>query len=69
MDIALSRVKPCAPIFEVEVIDFEGYAWLFAGLHLHEAIKISAYFQREAQLGKEPRIYITPERLCVGLWG
>ncbi len=67
MDIARSRAKPCAPIFEVEVIDFEGYAWLFADLFLHEAIRISADLEGEAQPGREPRISIQRERLRVGL--
>ena len=66
MEIAVSRVEPCAPIFEVEVIDVEGYAWLFPNLHLHDAIKVSAAFEGEAQLGREPRIYIPPAHLSVG---
>ena len=67
MDIAGSRAKPCAPIFEVEVIDTEGYAWLFGRLYLHEAIRICADLEREAGPGREPRISIPPERLGVGL--
>ncbi len=67
MDIAMSRAEPCAPIFEVEAIDFQGYARLFAGLHLHEAIKISADFEDEAQPGREPRVYIPAAHLGVGL--
>jgi hypothetical protein len=67
MDIAMSRAEPCAPIFEVEVIDFQGYARLFAGLPLHEAIKIIADFEGEAQPGREPRVYIPPAHLGVGL--
>lgn len=67
MDIARSRAKPCEPIFEVEVIDHEGYAWLFADLYLHEAIRISADLEGEAQPGREPRIFIQPERLRMGL--
>lgn len=67
MDIAASRPRSCLPIFEVEVIDAEGYAWLYARLYLHEAIKISAYFEIEAWPGKEPRIYIPPALVRVGL--
>ena len=66
MDIARSRAEPCAPIFEVEVIDLEGYAWLFGRLFLHEAIRICAALEREAQPGREPRISIPPERLAPG---
>ena len=65
MDIAMSRAEPCAPIFEVEAIDFQGYAQLFACLHLHEAIKISADFEDEAQPGREPRVYIPAAHLGV----
>ena len=56
MDIAMSRAEPCAPIFEVEVIDLQGHARLFPSLRLHEAIKISADFEGEAQPGREPRV-------------
>ena len=67
MDIAMSRADPCAPIFEVEAIDLQGYARLFPGLRLHEAIKISADFEGDAQPGREPRVYVRPEHLSVGL--
>ena len=67
MDIARSNAEPCTSIFEVEMIDFEGYAWLFGGLYLHEAIRICADLEREARPGREPRISIPPERLGVGL--
>ena len=67
MDIVRSRRKPCAPIFGVEVIDAEGYACLYGYLYLHEAIKISAYFEGEARRGKEPRVYIPPALVSVGL--
>ena len=40
------------------MIDAEGYAYLYGYLYLHEAIKISAYFEGEARPGKEPRVYI-----------
>ena len=67
MDVAMSRADPCAPIFEVEVIDLQGHARLFPGLRLHEAIKISADLEGDAQPGREPRVYVRPERLSVGL--
>ena len=67
MDIVSFRPKPCAPIFGVEVIDAEGYACLYGYLYLHEAIKISAYFEGEARRGKEPRVYIPPALVSVGL--
>jgi hypothetical protein len=67
MDIALSRADPCAPIFEVEVIDSQGHAQLFPGLHLHEAIKISGDFEEEAHPGRKPRVYVRPQRFSVGL--
>jgi hypothetical protein len=66
MDIALSRADPCAPIFEVEVIDSRGHAQLVPGLRLHEAIKISARFEADALPGRAPRVSIRPEHL-VGL--
>jgi hypothetical protein len=66
MDIALSRANPCAPIFEVEVIDARGHAQLVPGLRLHEAIKISAGFQADSLPRREPRVFIRPEHL-VGL--
>jgi hypothetical protein len=67
MDIVTFRPEPCAPIFGVEVIDGKGYACLYAYLYLQEAIKISAYFEAEAPPGKEPRIYIPPAFVGVGL--
>ena len=66
MDIALSRVDPCAPIFEVEVINSRVHAQLVPGLRLHEAIKISAGFEADALPGREPRVFIRPDHL-VGL--
>jgi hypothetical protein len=68
MDLKTSRVAPSAPIFAVEVIDAEGFAWLYGPLHLHEALKISAYFEREAEPGKDPRVSIPPKLVGVGLW-
>jgi hypothetical protein len=67
MDIAASRPGSCLPIFEVEVIDAEGYAWLYGRLYLDEAIKICAFFEVEAWPGKEPRIYIPPVLVRMGL--
>ena len=67
MKVATSRVEPSAPIFVVEVIDEEGFAWLYARLHLHEALKISAYFERKAHPGREPRIVIPAEAVGLGL--
>jgi hypothetical protein len=67
MDIASSRPRSCLPIFEVEVIDAEGYAWLYPRLYLDEAIKMSACVEIEAWPGKEPRIYIPPALVRVGL--
>ena len=67
MDVVRSRPKPRASIFGVEVIDAEGYACLYGYLYLHEAIKISAYFEGEARWGKEPRVYIPPALVSVGL--
>ncbi len=67
MDLTTSRVAPSAPIFAVEVIDAEGFAWLYGPLHLHEALKISAYFEPGAKAGKEPRISISPKLVGVGL--
>jgi len=56
-----------ALLIGVEVIDAEGYACLYGYLYLHEAIKISAYFEGEARRGKEPRVYIPPALVSVGL--
>ena len=68
MDVALSRAEPCVPIFEVEVIDGEGCAWVFKSLHLHEAIKISAaLLKARHSRAKEPRISIQPTLLNVRL--
>ena len=67
MDIAMSREEPWPPIFVVEVIDEDGYACLYADLHLHEAIRISAAFEIEAPPGREPRIFIPAALLAVGL--
>ncbi len=67
IDIVRSRLNPRAPIFGVEVIDVEGYACLYGYLYLHEAITISAYFEGGARRGKEPRVYILPALVSVGL--
>jgi hypothetical protein len=67
MNVTSSKVAPFAPIFAVEMIDEQGFAWLYGPLHLHEALKISAYFEREATPGREPRISIPPALLTLGL--
>jgi hypothetical protein len=67
MKLAMSRTAPSEPIYVVEVIDTDGFAWLYARLHLHEALRISAFFAGEAKPGKEPRVFIPPELLGVGL--
>ncbi len=35
----VSKVAPFAPIFAVEVIDAEGFAWLYGPAPLHEALE------------------------------
>ena len=67
MDIAFWNVEPGLPIFVVEVIDADGYACLYADLHLHEAVRISAAFELEAPPGREPRIFIPEALLALGL--
>ena len=52
------RVAPLAPIFTVEVIDPDGFAWLYGPLLLHEALEISRYFEHDARPGKEPRVSV-----------
>ena len=53
-----SPVAPLAPIFTVEVIDSDGFAWLYGPLLLHEALEISRYFEHEATPGREPRVSV-----------
>ncbi len=53
-----ASVAPLAPIFAVEVIDAEGFAWLYGPVHLNDALNISAYFAGEAKPGREPRITV-----------
>ena len=67
MNVASSKVAPFAPIFAVEMIDENGFAWLYGPLHLHEALKISAFFERDAKPGREPRISIPPALVTLGL--
>lgn len=67
MAVAVSGVMPRAPVFVVEVIDGEGFAWLYGPLHLHDALKISAYFEQSAKPGKEPRVVVPPSLISVGL--
>lgn len=58
MRVTSPQVAPLAPIFTVEVIDPDGLAWLYGPLHLHEALRISHYFEREASPGREPRVSV-----------
>ena len=67
MAVATPGVAPCTPIFVVEVIDGEGFAWLYGPLLLHEALKISAFFEQTAQPGKEPRVVIPATLAGAGL--
>jgi hypothetical protein len=62
-----TSVAPLAPIFAVEVIDAEGFAWLYGPVHLDEALKISAYFEGEATPGREPRISVPATLVRLGL--
>ncbi len=67
MDLPTPKTAPCAPVYTVEVIDEDGYGWLYARLHLDEALRISAYFEAEAAAGREPRISIPPALVGTGL--
>jgi len=67
MAAAVFSVAPCAPVFVVEVIDEEGFAWLYGPVHLHEALKLAAMFERAAKPGKEPRIVVPPSLIRAGL--
>jgi hypothetical protein len=58
MDRKLSEVAPSAPIFTVEVIDRDGFAWLCGPMRLHEALKLSAEFASGAASGREPHVSI-----------
>ena len=60
MRLRSSLVAPSEPIFTVEVIGPDGFAWLCGPLFLHEALKISEYFEPDARPGKEPHIYGPP---------
>ncbi len=62
-----ASVAPLAPIFAVEVIDAEGFAWLYGPVHLNDALKISAYFAGEAKPGREPRISVPSTLVRLGL--
>ncbi len=64
---AISKVAPFAPIFAVEVIDAEGFAWLYGPAHLHEALRICSILEREAAGGHEPRITIPSSLVGQGL--
>ncbi len=63
----ISRVAPCAPIFAVEVIDADGFAWLYGPVHLNDALKISDYFSGDVKLGREPRITVPSTLVRLGL--
>ncbi len=63
----VSRIAPFAPIFAVEVIDAEGFAWLYGPAPLHEAVRICALLEREAAGGHEPRITIPASLVGQGL--
>jgi hypothetical protein len=67
MDLPAPKVAPFAPIFAVEVIDAEGFAWLYGPVHLTEALKVSAYFEQNAEPGREPRITIPESLVASGL--
>ena len=67
MDVTSSKVAPFAPIFAVEMIDEQGFAWLYGPVQLVEALRISAYFERDAVPGREPRISIPPTLVTLGL--
>jgi len=69
MDDAASKVAPFAPVFVVEVIDAAGFAWLYGPVFLHEALKISAFFEHDAAPGREPRVAIPSALLSHGLNG
>ncbi|RBP11933.1 hypothetical protein DFR50_11540 [Roseiarcus fermentans] len=60
MPVTSPSLAPASPIFTVEIIDPDGFAWLYGPLFLHEALKISRYFECEARSGKEPRVNILP---------
>jgi hypothetical protein len=63
----VSKVAPFAPIFAVEVIDAEGFAWLYGPAPLHEALKICALLERDGSGGREPRITIPASLVGLGL--
>jgi hypothetical protein len=67
MDATSSKVAPFAPIFAVEMIDEQGVGWLYGPVHLVDALKISAYFERDAELGREPHISIPATLVTLGL--
>jgi hypothetical protein len=63
----VSKVARFAPIFAVEVIDAEGFAWLYGPACLDEALRISAVLEREAAGGHVPRITIPASLVGQGL--
>jgi hypothetical protein len=58
MRVTSVPVAPLAPIFTVEAVGPDGFAWLYGPLLLHEALEISEYLEREALPGREPRISV-----------
>lgn len=66
MDRRLTEVAPSAPIFTVEVIDRDGFAWLCGPMRLDEALKVSAEFEFGAASGREPRVSIPQSLLSPG---
>lgn len=67
MAVGISKVAPFAPIFAVEVIDDEGFAWLYGPAPLHEALRICAVLEQRAAGGHEPRITIPASLVGLGL--
>ncbi len=66
MNRTTANVARLEPIFVVEAIDEEGFAWLHGPVRLTEAIRISEILAQQAAPGREPRILIPPELLRAG---
>lgn len=60
MRLTSRSLAPPTPIFTVEIIDPDGFAWMCGPLFLHEAIRIAQDFERDALPGQEPRISFPP---------
>jgi hypothetical protein len=67
MACAFSSVASRAPVFVVEAIGEDGFAWLHGPMQLLDALEISQRFAECAPPGKEPRILIPPPLVGVGL--